>query len=89
MARSSILAFVCVIQVFKSNVLLFNESILANKLLITFTIVTCSSIGGSGIRAAIIFSLDIFTQNYTKNTVDEIVDLLSDLKENILNEDCI
>ncbi len=33
-----------------------------------------------------VFSLDIFTQNYTKNTSAEIDKYFSDLKEEILNE---
>lgn len=34
-----------------------------------------------------IFSLDIFTQEYTKNTMNEIVKVLVDLKDEILKED--
>ena len=34
-----------------------------------------------------IFVVDMFTQNFTKNTVNEVTDIFSDLKSNILNED--
>ena len=32
-----------------------------------------------------IFVVDMFTQNFTKNTVNEVTDIFSDLKSNILN----
>lgn len=34
-----------------------------------------------------IFALDLFTQNFTQNTVNEITNILSDLKEKVLKED--
>ena len=34
-----------------------------------------------------VFSLDIFTQNYTRQTSSEIAEYFTDLKEAILNED--
>lgn len=34
-----------------------------------------------------IFTLDIFTQNFTRNTVSEVTTIFSDLKGNILKDD--